>query len=116
MGADVTTLGTVAGTELVGTFNDYKAWTIEAGYRHYFAKRRERIRPYAGGTFGVAIIAEIDGAFAAPDLVIPHPLFRTRAFVLDPAVRIAASWRDPVTGFTVRQLHARLTRPAAGHR
>jgi hypothetical protein len=67
VGADVTTLGTVAGTDLVGTFDDYKAWTIEAGYRHYFAKRRERVRPYAGGTFGVAIIAEIDGAFAAPD-------------------------------------------------
>ena len=34
VGADVTTLGTVAGTALVGTFDDYKAWTIEAGYRH----------------------------------------------------------------------------------
>jgi hypothetical protein len=67
VGADVTALGTVAGTELVGTFDDYKAWTIEAGYRHYFAKRREKVRPYAGGTVGVAIIAEIDGAFAAPE-------------------------------------------------
>jgi 2-amino-4-hydroxy-6-hydroxymethyldihydropteridine diphosphokinase len=56
------------------------------------------------------------GCFAAPDLVVPHRLFRTRAFVLDPAVRIAGGWRDPVTGLTVRQLHARLTRPAAGHR
>ena len=56
------------------------------------------------------------GCFAAPDLVIPHPLFRTRAFVLKPAMRIAAGWRDPVTGLSVRQLHARLTRPAAGHR
>jgi hypothetical protein len=65
VGADVTPLGSLAGTELVGTFDDYKAWTVEAGFRHYFAKRRERMRPYAGGTFGVAIIAEIDGAFAA---------------------------------------------------
>ena len=56
------------------------------------------------------------GAFAGPGLVVPHRLFRARAFVLDPAVRIAPRWRDPVTGFTVRQLHARLTRPAAGHR
>ena len=56
------------------------------------------------------------GCFAGPDLVIPHPLFRTRAFVLNPAVRIAPRWRDPVTGLSVRQLHARLTRPAAGHR
>jgi 2-amino-4-hydroxy-6-hydroxymethyldihydropteridine diphosphokinase len=45
-----------------------------------------------------------------PALTIPHPLFRTRAFVLDPAVTIAADWRDPIGGATVRQLHARLTR------
>ena len=56
------------------------------------------------------------GCFAAPGLVIPHPLFRNRAFVLAPAVQIAPRWRDPVTGLSVRQLHARLTRPAAGHR
>lgn len=65
VGSDVTTLGTAGGSELVGTFDDYKAWTIEAGYRHYFAKRSERLRPYAGGSLGVAIISEIDGAFAA---------------------------------------------------
>ena len=54
--------------------------------------------------------------FAAPGLIIPHPLFRDRAFVLTPATKIAAGWRDPVTGLSVRQLHARLTRPRAGHR
>ena len=43
-------------------------------------------------------------------LVIPHKLFRERAFVLDPAVTIAPDWRDPIGGATVRQLHARLTR------
>ncbi len=66
VGADVTPLGTIGGSDLVGTFDDYKAWTIEAAYRHYFAKRREKLRPYGGGTFGVSIINEIDGAFAAP--------------------------------------------------
>jgi 2-amino-4-hydroxy-6-hydroxymethyldihydropteridine diphosphokinase len=49
------------------------------------------------------------GAYAAPTLTIPQPLFRERAFVLDPAVAIASDWRDPLTGATVRQLHARLT-------
>jgi hypothetical protein len=65
-GSDVVSLGTVGGTDLIGTFDDYKAWSVEAGYRHYFAKRRERLRPYGGGTLGVSIINEIDGAFAAP--------------------------------------------------
>jgi 2-amino-4-hydroxy-6-hydroxymethyldihydropteridine diphosphokinase len=52
-------------------------------------------------------------AHASPSLTIPHPLFRERRFVLDPAVAIAPDWRDPLTGATVRQLHARLTRNQA---
>ena len=52
------------------------------------------------------------GCFAAPNLTIPHPLFRERAFVLAPAAAVAAGWRDPVTGLTIRQLRARLTRRA----
>ncbi len=43
-------------------------------------------------------------------LTIPHPLFRTRPFVLAPAAAIAPDWRDPITGFTLKQLQARLTR------
>jgi 2-amino-4-hydroxy-6-hydroxymethyldihydropteridine diphosphokinase len=76
----------------------------------------------SGGQRWTSRVLDIDlvlwsgGTFAAPNLAVPHRLFRTRAFVLDPAVRIAPRWRDPVTGLTVRQLHARLTRPAAGHR
>jgi 2-amino-4-hydroxy-6-hydroxymethyldihydropteridine diphosphokinase len=49
------------------------------------------------------------GAYATVTLTIPHPLFRERAFVLDPALAVAPDWRDPITGLTVRQLHARLT-------
>jgi hypothetical protein len=66
VGADLVEIGTAGGEELVATFDDYKAWSLEAGYRHYFAKRRERLRPYGGAMLGVSIIDEIDGAFAAP--------------------------------------------------
>lgn len=66
-GSDVVDLGTAGAASLVATFDDYKAWTIEGGYRHYFAQRNQRLRPYGGGTLGVAIISEIDGVFAAPD-------------------------------------------------
>jgi len=65
-GSDIVNLGTADGADLVATFDDYKAWTVEAGYRHYFAKRAVRLRPYGGATIGVAIIKEIDGVFAAP--------------------------------------------------
>jgi 2-amino-4-hydroxy-6-hydroxymethyldihydropteridine diphosphokinase len=89
----------------------------------HLVKRTEReFGRRAGGQRWTARVLDLDivlwsgGPFAAPDLTIPHPLFRERAFVLDPAVRIAAGWRDPVTSLTVHQLHARLTRPRAGHR
>ena len=52
-----------------------------------------------------------DGCWRNPGLTIPHPEFHRRAFVLIPARMIAADWRDPRSGLSVRQLHARLTRP-----
>ena len=50
------------------------------------------------------------GRWQSAALSVPHPEFRNRAFVLGPASAIAADWRDPVTGASVRQLKARLTR------
>ena len=51
------------------------------------------------------------GVFASPVLTIPHIHFRQRAFVLLPARAIAPSWRDPLTGCTIRQLAFRLQYP-----
>jgi 2-amino-4-hydroxy-6-hydroxymethyldihydropteridine diphosphokinase len=51
------------------------------------------------------------GAWGAKNLVVPHAHYRTRSFVLGPATAIAPVWRDPLSGLTTRQLHARLTRP-----
>ncbi|MGE3691542.1 MAG: 2-amino-4-hydroxy-6-hydroxymethyldihydropteridine diphosphokinase [Novosphingobium sp.] len=51
------------------------------------------------------------GAWASKGLIVPHTAFRERLFVLTPALAIAPRWRDPVTELTMRQLHARLTRP-----
>lgn len=56
------------------------------------------------------------GIFAAPELLIPHPRFRERDFVLGPAAAIAPQWRDPLTGLTLRQLFARLTRHSSAPR
>ncbi len=70
-----------------------------------------------GGQAWTARVLDLDlvlwsgGCWADAALAIPHPAFRHRDFVLAPACAIAPDWRDPLTGLTLRQLRARLTRP-----
>ena len=54
------------------------------------------------------IILWSEGSWAGDRLIVPHPEFRRRAFVLEPLAEIARDWRDPLTGLTIRHLLARL--------
>jgi 2-amino-4-hydroxy-6-hydroxymethyldihydropteridine diphosphokinase len=70
---------------------------------------RQRPHPAAARTldldlvlFGEEIIND------PPGLIVPHPRFRDRAFVLDPLAEIAADLRDPVTEKTVGELRRRI--------
>ena len=56
------------------------------------------------------IILWSEGAWAAGGLVVPHPEFGRRSFVLEPLAEVAPLWRDPISGATVRQLLHRLGR------
>ena len=56
------------------------------------------------------IILWSQGPWSGPGLTIPHPQFRARGFVLDPLACIAAGWRDPISGRSVRQLRSLLRR------
>ncbi|MCA0903031.1 2-amino-4-hydroxy-6-hydroxymethyldihydropteridine diphosphokinase [Qipengyuania aquimaris] len=69
--------------------------------------RRRTGAPWRRRQLDLDIILWSGGEWSSPDLAIPHPLFRGRGFVLQPAAAIAPDWRDPVTGLTVRQLAAR---------
>jgi 2-amino-4-hydroxy-6-hydroxymethyldihydropteridine diphosphokinase len=53
------------------------------------------------------------GRWHSAGLIVPHPAFRGRSFVLEPLADLAPRWRDPVTGLAVRQLLARLQRRRA---
>jgi len=45
-----------------------------------------------------------DLVLQAEDLIIPHPRFRERRFVLVPLAEIAPDTKDPITGLTIREL------------
>lgn len=57
------------------------------------------------------IILWSGGLWRSRDLTIPHAEMRVRDFVLRPATAIARDRRDPVTGLSLAQLGARLSRP-----
>ncbi len=69
---------------------------------------RTRARRWGPRRIDLDLILWSEGSFADAGLVVPHPLFRTRAFVLGPLARMAPDWRDPLTGLNMRQLAARL--------
>ena len=71
---------------------------------------RRRGRTWGARVIDLDIVLWSGGSWGEPALVVPHRLFRGRAFVLAPLARVAAGWRDPVTGLSVRQLAARLRR------
>ena len=73
--------------------------------------RRARGQSWTARVLDLDIVLWDDGCWSVAALTIPHLEFRHRDFVLRPACAIAADWRDPLTGLTLRQLRARLTRP-----
>ena len=73
--------------------------------------RKRRGRRWTARTLDLDIVLWSEGIWALSGLTIPHPRFRERPFVLSPARRIVGAWRDPLSGRTIAQLAARLTRP-----
>ncbi len=72
--------------------------------------RKSRGARWTARVLDLDLVLWSGGAWSSTALTIPHPRMRDRQFVLAPAQAIAADWRDPLTGLTVRQLRARLTR------
>jgi len=73
---------------------------------------RERPHPNAPRTLDLDLILFGNLVIDEPGLVVPHPRFRERRFVLQPLAEIAPDLRDPVTGQSISVLTA-ASRPIA---
>ncbi len=71
---------------------------------------RERPHPNAARTLDLDLILLGDVVVDEPGLVVPHPRFRGRRFVLEPLAAVAPHLRDPVSGRSVAELLAALAR------
>jgi 2-amino-4-hydroxy-6-hydroxymethyldihydropteridine diphosphokinase len=82
-----------------------------------FEAERGRTRPHPGAarTLDLDLILFGDHIIEEPGLLVPHPRFRERAFVVEPLNEIAPDWRDPVTGATVSELKRGLPGPFLDH-
>ena len=68
---------------------------------------RERPHPGAARTLDLDLVLYGNRVFDEPGLIVPHPRFRERRFVLEPLAEIAPELVDPVTGLTAGELLAR---------
>jgi len=68
------------------------------------ARGRERPHPRAARTLDLDLVLYGSLVITEPGLVVPHPRFRARRFVLEPLAAIAPDLVDPGTGKTVAAL------------
>ena len=91
---------------VVGTTRLAPRALLEAALAAEAAAGRRRTRPDGPRSLDVDLILYGDRLVRAPDLVVPHPRWRERGFVLAPLTEVACDWIDPETGLTVGVLAA----------
>lgn len=75
---------------------------------------RTRPSPMAPRTLDLDLILFGDRRIDEDGLVVPHPRFRERLFVLEPLAEVAPEWIDPGTGQTISALLQQARRSPPG--
>ena len=65
---------------------------------------RTRETPMAPRTLDLDLILFGEERIDEPGLIVPHPRFRERLFVLEPLAEVAPGWVDPATGLSISAL------------
>jgi 2-amino-4-hydroxy-6-hydroxymethyldihydropteridine diphosphokinase len=65
---------------------------------------RVRQQRWGPRTLDLDLLLYDDLILNTPNLQIPHPRMRERAFVLVPLVEIAPDWVEPISGCTIKEL------------
>ena len=76
---------------------------------HLMGRDRADAIPKGPRLIDLDILLYEDQVVEKNDLIIPHPEFANRAFVLEPLAQVAGDWVDPKSGSTVRALLEKLT-------
>ena len=78
-------------------------------------QERGRERPYVNAprTLDLDLILMGGVVLEEDGLIVPHPRFRERRFVLEPLAAVAPDLRDPVSGKTVAELLSALVSASA---
>lgn len=65
---------------------------------------RQRRRRWDARSIDLDVVLHGDLTGGGSNLIVPHPRYTARTFVLEPACDVAAAWRDPRFGWTIEQL------------
>lgn len=76
------------------------------------AAGRQRLIPNGPRTLDIDLLLYGELRTRMPGLILPHPRWRERSFVLAPLNEVAAAWLDPESGASVADITAALARSA----
>jgi 2-amino-4-hydroxy-6-hydroxymethyldihydropteridine diphosphokinase len=89
---------------MVGRFGQTPRELLQTLMSIELERGRVRTTRWAARTLDLDLVLFGNQIINEPDLIVPHPLFRERAFVLQPLAEIAPELIDPITGSTVGEL------------
>jgi 2-amino-4-hydroxy-6-hydroxymethyldihydropteridine diphosphokinase len=85
------------------TASPWDVWQVIREVEQQMGRRRN-LR-WEARAIDIDVLLFEDQRIWTPHFKIPHPRMCMRRFILEPALEVAADWIEPVSGWTISQLH-----------